>query len=143
MADTKRSMNMDIIRCIALFFVLAVHFCTHCGIYDAGYTGFAAFFTDMLRTLYVPALALFLMLNGFFQFRRKLSASYYLGILRLYEMYFVSSLVSLLYTRFYLAQPMGLRDMFSALVNFTASDYAWYVLLYNGLFLLIDRKSVV
>ena len=138
MADSsRRSMNMDVIRCIALFFVLAVHFCTHCGIYEAGYTGFAAFFTDMLRTLYVPALALFIMLNGFFQFRRKLSSSYYLGILRLYEMYVLSSLFSLLYTRFYLAQPMGLRDMFSAIVNFTASEYAWYVLLYNGLFLLI------
>lgn len=135
--NSKRSMNMDIIRCIALFFVLAVHFCTHCGIYDAGYTGFAAFFTDMLRTLYVPALALFIMLNGFFQYRRKLSSSYYLGILRLYEMYVLTSILNLLYTRFYIGQPMSLRDMFSALVNFTASEYSWYVLLYNGLFLLI------
>ena len=138
MADTsRRSMNMDIIRCIALFFVLAVHFCTHCGIYEAGYTGFAAFITGLLRTLYVPALGLFIMLNGFFQYKRRLSSSYYLGILRLYEMYLVSSAASFLYIRFCLGQPMGLRDMFSALVNFTSSDYAWYVLLYNGLFLLI------
>lgn len=137
MADTKRSMNMDVIRCLALFFVLAVHFCTHCGIYDAGYTGFAAFFTDMLRTFYIPALGLFLMLNGYFQYKRKLSSSYYLGILRLYEMYVLTSLLNLLYTRFYIGQPMGLRDMFSAIVNYTAGEYSWYVLLYNGLFLLI------
>ena len=136
-APSRRSMNMDIIRCIALFFVLAVHFCTHCNIYNAGYTGFAAFFTDMLRTLYVPALALFIMLNGFFQYKRSLSGSYYLGILRLYEMYVLCSVLNLLYSRFYLGQPMGLRDMVSAIVNYGASEYSWYILLYNGLFLLI------
>ena len=138
MAENRsRSMNMDIIRCVALFFVLAVHFCTHCGIYDAGYTGLAAFITDTLRTFYVPALALFIMLNGFFQYKRTLSSSYYLGILRLYEMYVISSVLNLLYMRFYVGQPLGLRDMLSSIVNYTGSEYSWYVLLYNGLFLLI------
>lgn len=133
----KRDMNMDIIRCIALFFVLAVHFCTHCNIYNAGYTGISAFLADMLRTLYVPALALFLMLNGFFQYKKKLSADYYLGILKLYEMYVLTSVLNLLYNRFYLGMPLGLRDMVSSVVNYGASEYAWYILLYNGLFLLI------
>ena len=138
MAENRsRSMNMDIIRCVALFFVLAVHFCTHCGIYDAGYTGLAALITDTLRTFYVPALALFIMLNGFFQYKRTLSSSYYLGILKLYEMYVISSVLNLLYMRFYVGQPLGLRDMFSSIVNYTGSEYSWYVLLYNGLFLLI------
>lgn len=136
-SSTSRSMNMDIVRCVALFFVLAVHFCTHCNIYNAGYTGFAAFFTDMLRTFYVPALALFVMLNGYFQYRRTLSGSYYLGILKLYEMYVLCSVLNLLYTRFYVGVPMSLRDMASAIVNYGASEYSWYILLYNGLFLLI------
>lgn len=133
----QRSTNMDVIRCIALFFVLAVHFCTHCNIYNAGYTGFMAFFADTLRTLYVPALSLFLMLNGYFQYKRSLSAPYYLGILRLYEMYLLCSVLNLLYNRFYLGMEMSLRDMVSAIVNYSASEYSWYILLYNGLFLLI------
>lgn len=69
-ASKKRDPNLDFIRCIALFFVMGVHFCTHCDIYNAGYTGFIAFFTDTLRTMYVPALALFLMLNGYFQSKK-------------------------------------------------------------------------
>ena len=137
MDNKQRSMNMDIIRCFALFFVLAVHFCTHCNIYNAPYTGLLAFLTDALRTFYVPALSLFLMLNGYFQYKRKLSSRYYLGILRLYEMYVLCSVLNLLYSRYYLGQPMGLRDMLSAIVNYTASEYSWYILLYNGLFLLI------
>lgn len=133
----QRDMNMDIIRCVALFFVLAVHFCTHCSIYHAGYTGIRALLADMLRTFYVPALALFLMLNGFFQYKKKLSSNYYLGILKLYEMYVLTSVLNLLYTRFYLGQPMSLSDMASALLHYTGSEYSWYILLYNGLFLLI------
>lgn len=134
---TKRSMNMDILRCLALFFVLAIHFCTHCNIYNAGYTGFAAFFTDMLRNSYTLCLGLFIMLTGFFQYKKTLSGQYYLGILKLYEMYVLCSVLNLLYTRFYVGQPMSLRDMASAIVNYGASEYSWYILLYNGLFLFI------
>ena len=133
----QRSMNMDIIRCLALFFVLAVHFCTHCNIYSAGYTGSAAFLAELLRTFYVPALGLFLMLNGYFQYKRTVSASYYLSILRLYEMYVLCSVLNLLYSRFYLGMDLSLKDMLSALVNYSAGEYSWYILLYNGLFLLI------
>jgi len=133
----QRNMNMDVIRCVALFFVLAVHFCTHCNIYNAGYTGVSAFLAVMLRTFYVPALALFLMLNGFFQYKKKLSTDYYLGILKLYEMYVVTSVLNLLYSRFYLGEALSFKDMISLVVNYGASEYAWYILLYNGLFLLI------
>ena len=138
MAENRsRSMNMDIIRCVALFFVLAVHFCTHCGIYDAGYTGLAAFLSDTLRNFYAPALGVFIMLNGFLQYRRRISSGYYLGILRLYEMYLICSLAHILYNICYLGVDMSLRDILSALLNFSAGEYSWYILLYNGLFLLI------
>lgn len=133
----KRDINLDVLRCLSLFFVLAVHFLTHCGIYDAGYTGVTAFLSDTLRNFYAPALGIFIMLNGFLQFRRKLSSNYYLGILRLYEMYLVCSVAHILYNVFYLGTDMSIKDMLSTLLNFTAGDYSWYILLYNGLFLLI------
>ena len=139
----QRDPNLDLVRCIALFFVMAVHFCTHCDIYNAGYTGFAGFLTELLRTLYVPALALFIMLNGYFQNKKTLSGKYYLGILKLYEMYLLCAVLNLLYSHFYLGQPLTLRSFFGSILNFEASEYSWYVLLYNGLFLMIPFLNII
>ena len=141
--EKKRDVNLDFIRCIALFFVMGVHFCTHCGIYDAGYTGFAAFVTDTLRTMYVPALALYLMINGYFQSGKKISAKYYLGILRLFEMYLLCSVLNILYDHFYLGGELTLRSFLSGIINFTGTEYGWYVLLYNGLFLMIPFLNII
>lgn len=132
-----RELKPDLIRCVALFFVMGVHFYTHCDIYNAGYTGLAAILSELMRTLFTPALALFLMLSGYFQRGKRLSARYYLGILRLLEMYFICAVLNLLYTRFYLGVEMSARDFIGAIVNFTATEYSWYILLYGGLFMLI------
>lgn len=136
-SKARRDINLDAIRCLSLFFVLAVHFLTHCGIYTAGYTGIAAFLSDTLRNFYAPALGVFIMLNGFLQYRRKLSSYYYLGILRLYEMYLLCAVAHILYDIFYLGTDMGMQDILGAILNFRTGEYSWYILLYNGLFLFI------
>lgn len=138
-----REINPDLIRCIALFYVMGVHFYTHCGIYNAGYTGVAAFLSELMRTSFTPALALFLMLSGYFQRGKRLSARYYLGILRLLEMYLICAVLNLLYSHFYLGQALTLRTFFGSIVNFTASEYSWYILLYGGLFLFIPFLNVM
>lgn len=129
--------NPDLIRCLALFFVLSIHFYTHCGIYDAAYTGVSAFLTVLLRTLVTTSVALFVMLTGYLQRTKKLSARYYLGILRLLEMYLICAVTELLYRHFYLGEAMTVRSFLGAIVNFTASEYSWYILLYAGLFMMI------
>lgn len=139
----KRDTNLDLIRCIALFFVMGVHFCTHCDIYNAGYTGFIAFFTDALRTMYVPALALFLMINGYFQSKKTLSAKYYLGILKLFEMYLLSSALNMLYSHFYLGEELTVHSFLSGIINYTGTEYGWYILLYFGLFLMIPFLNII
>ncbi len=138
-----RDPSLDLVRCVALFFVMAVHFCTHCDIYNAGYVGFVGYLTEFLRTLYVPALALFIMLNGYFQNKKTLSGRYYLGILSLYEMYVLCSVLNLLYSRFYLGAELTMRSFIGSIFNFEASEYSWYVLLYNGLFLLIPFLNII
>lgn len=138
-----REVNPDLVRCIALFFVMGVHFYTHCDIYNAGFTGIGALLSEVLRTSFTPALALFLMLSGYFQRGRKLTARYYLGILRLLEMYLICAVLDLLYSHFWLGTELTVRSFFGSIVNFTASEYSWYILLYGGLFLLIPFLNMM
>lgn len=132
-----REINPDLIRFIAFLAVPTGHFYTHCGIYNAGYTGLTEFFVLFVRSFVNTGLALFVMLTGYFQSHKKVSAKYYLGILRLLEMYLLASVLNLIYDRFYLHQAISIREFFSGIVNFTASEYSWYILLYAGLFLMI------
>lgn len=142
-AAKTREVTPDLIRCLALAFVLGIHFYTHCGIYSADFSPVAAFFAVMLRTLVTSSVAMFVLLTGYFQRQKKLSARYYLGILRLLEMYFIVAVLEGLYRRFYLGEALTLRAFLGSLVNFTASEYSWYILLYGGLFLFIPFLNVL
>ena len=138
-----REVNPDLIRCIALFFVLGIHFYTHCDIYNAGFTGVGAILSEFMRTSFTSCLALFLMLSGYFQRGRKLTARYYLGILRLLEMYLICAVLDLLYSHFWLGTELTVRSFLGSIVNFTASEYSWYILLYGGLFLMIPFLNLM
>lgn len=138
-----REVNPDLIRCVALFFVLGIHFYTHCDIYNAGFTGAGAILSEFMRTSFTSCLALFLMLSGYFQRGRKLTARYYLGILRLLEMYIICAVLDLLYSHFWLGTELTVRSFLGSIVNFTASEYSWYILLYGGLFLMIPFLNLM
>lgn len=138
-----REVNPDLIRCTALIFVLGIHFYTHCDIYSAEFSPVGSFFADMLRTLVTSSVAMFVLLTGYFQRGKKLSARYYLGILRLLEMYILVAVLEGVYRRFYLGEELTLRAFLGSIVNFTASEYSWYILLYGGLFLFIPFLNVL
>jgi surface polysaccharide O-acyltransferase-like enzyme len=142
-AAGRRDVGADLIRLLALSFVLGVHFYTHCDIYNAAYSAPASFAVVILRTALTPALSLFIMLNGYFQRRKTVSASYYLGILKLLELYIICAVVELIYRHFFFGEELSARSFFGAIVNFTASDYSWYILLYLGLFLLIPFLNLM
>ena len=88
----------------------------------------------------VPA---FLMLSGYLCSGKKLCAHYYAGILRVLVPYFFASLLCLVFREIYYHQQMDLRYILSSIVNFYACEYAWYLMLYIGLFLMIPFLNIM
>lgn len=137
MIENKRDLNLDLIRCAALLGVLIMHYYDNSGFYQITMDGAGDFIMAMLRMLSTTCVPLFLMLSGYLCNKKALSPRYFLGLLRVLELYVLCGIASMVFERVYLGRHYGIKAVVSGLLNFEANGYAWYVLLYVGLFLMI------
>lgn len=135
--EKQRDLRLDLIRSLALFFTVGMHFMDNSGLYVVDITGPVPVATAMLRMLMTSCVPMFLMLSGWLCNKRTLSRRHYLGIVRILEIYLLASLLCLAYRAFIAKEDIGLRYVFGSIINFYASGYAWYVMMYLGLFLMM------
>jgi surface polysaccharide O-acyltransferase-like enzyme len=76
----QRNVNLDIIRCVAVLFVLSVHALSDLGFYDFTCTGKRMLVLCMLRVIFMSCVPLFMMLTGYLMNQKTLSLKYYKGI---------------------------------------------------------------
>ena len=143
MTDTKRNLNLDLIRCFALLAVLIMHYYDNSGFYNITIVGAGDFVMAVVRLLFTSCVPLFLMLTGYLCRKKQLSARYYLGILRVLELYVLCTAACIVFEYLYLGNRLSLRDMVGGLINFEIDGYAWYVLLYVGLFLMMPFLNMM
>jgi len=84
----KRNPSLDIIRCIALFSVISVHFFLNNGFYGEIVIGKTMYIATIFRSMFMVCVPLFLVLTGYLMSGKKLSKTYYLGIKKLYVFIF-------------------------------------------------------
>ncbi len=143
MTEKKHDLNLDLIRSLALVLVLGMHFYDNSGFYTISLQGAGDYIAALGRMLCTTCVPLFLLLSGWLCSPKKLGPRYYLGILRIMEVYFISTLACILFEALYLHNFMSLRDMAGGLINFEINGYAWYVLLYGGLFLMMPFLNMM
>ena len=132
-----RDKNLDLIRAAALLLVIATHFLDNTGLYEAYIEWPARLTAGAIRQISVCSVALFLMLTGYLHDGRRLSPRYYLGYLRIYETYLLCCALTFLIRRTVQHEPTGLAYMVGSTINFYGCYYAWYLMMYTGLFLMI------
>ena len=133
----QRDPAMDLIRCLSLVFVVAVHFFKHSHFYDYTVTGTSMIFMVMFRCLCVACTPLFLTLSGYLQGQKKLSRGYYKGLIPLVGVYVMVSFMTMAMELVRSPETFSLRDSLWGILSFGTANYAWYVELYLGLYLLI------
>lgn len=133
----ERNLNLDLIRCVALLMVPIMHSLDHTGLYDQMLYGAANQFMIALKTLFTCCIPLYVMLSGYLCSRKTLSARYYLGLIRILGIYLLCGAACLIFEQCSGRADRSLVEMVSALLNFNCSDYAWYIMMYFGLFLII------
>jgi surface polysaccharide O-acyltransferase-like enzyme len=85
----------------------------------------------------------FVLLTGFLNTHKKLSANYYKGIIKILAIYVLACLACILFKRFFLLETIGIADAVKSIFDFSAAPYAWYVEMYVGLFLLIPFLNIL
>lgn len=133
----ERNLNADLIRCVAVFSVVSVHFLKNNGFYSTPVNGGDMLFMCMYRSLFMVCVPMFMMLTGFLMWKKQLSRQYYKGILKTLEIYVLVSIADLIFKAAVLGEEVTLWSAIRGILAFEAANYAWYIEMYIGLFLMI------
>ena len=138
-----RSPNLDIIRIFALFCVVGVHFFVHTDFYAYPINSINMYIMTVLRSFFAICVPLFIILTGYLMKNKTLSAKFYLGIVKTLGVYLLASIANYIYRIAVIKEDMSVLSMFTGILNFTTAEYAWYVEMYIGLFLLIPFLNLI
>ena len=139
----NRNPGADIIRCLALFLVVSVHFFLNNGFYNEPTVGFKMFIMNVMRAFFIICVPLFMTLSGYLLRKKELTLGYYKRIVGIVITYLLASAACMLFSRFYLKEAMSLSDVFVKIIKFTGAPYAWYIGMYLGLFLMIPFLNIL
>lgn len=143
MNQRKRNINLDLIRVMAVFFVLSVHFFLQNGFYNEPVVGKRMFCMEVMRNVFIICVPLFLLLTGFLMNKKVICKKYYAGLKKTYITYVWASIACLVFLRVSTKQTIGLFMCVTKILNFSAASYSWYIEMYIGLFLLIPFINVL
>lgn len=133
----------DIIRCLAALFVPMTHAFTYLGTLSADVGSLRWTVYVMLHYIALSCVPLFMLLSGFFLREKKISGRYYAGLCRILIPYLLISVITVLTVSAAKDPGLTLRKAVFSILNFTANDYAWYVEMYIGLYLLIPFLNLL
>lgn len=137
----NRNINLDIIRCVAIFSVISVHFFLNSEFYTIPIEGKKLYLGTTMRTAFMICVPLFLILTGYLMNQKQLSKNYYRGIKKTIIIYLLTTICILIYITFGLKMKMSLIDAVLNIISF--QQYSWYVEMYIGLFLLIPFLNLI
>lgn len=130
----NRNFSLDLIRTIAVFCVISVHFFLNSGYYNELLTS-DMYGCTYFRNLFMVCVPLFLLLTGYLMNGKQATKSYFLGINKVLILYLISMLCIELFNMIIGSSVFSVKTYFSNLVNFRY--YSWYVEMYIGLYFLI------
>ncbi len=138
----SRNVSLDIIRVIALFCVISVHFFKNNEFYSTIIMGKRMYIMTLMRTFFMICVPLFIVLTGYLMNKKRICKKYYLGIVKVIVIYIFVSIVCIIY-KILSGGNFSFTVAIGEILNFTAVDYAWYVEMYIGLFLMIPFLNVL
>lgn len=132
----KRNSSMDIIRIVAAFTVLSVHFFLHNGFYSETVQGTEMYIMVLMRTLFSVCVPLFMILTGYLMSKKTLSRKYYSGISKTLIIFVLSTIACMIFKHIHDDEIFTFKSVLLGTLDFTGANYAWYIEMYIGLFLL-------
>lgn len=138
-----RNLNLDLIRCIAVFGVISVHFFLRTGFYQTPVIGKRMILMTCFRTFFMYCVPLFLLLTGYLMNKKVLTKHYYKGLVHTLFVYFITSCFCVLYKLMILEEKISFKEFIKEILNFSGAPYSWYIEMYIGLFLIIPFLNIL
>lgn len=133
----NRNPAMDIIRIVSVFLVMSVHFFLYTGFYDQPMLGKRMLAMCIMRTFLSCCVPMFILLSGYLLCHKKLEKKYYSGLSKTLLTYVLAGAACILYRAAHMHQAYTWRSALFSFLDYSAAQYAWYIEMYIGLFLLV------
>ena len=130
----KRENGADLYRIMGLLFVNMLHACLYNGFYYAPQEGVAMWAANSVRWLTYGCNAMFMLLTGYLKTTSPWGRKYYKSLVAVLVGYVLTCVISYPMRYFYMGEKDGWKVWLERFVTF--SNYAWYVEMYIGLFLI-------
>lgn len=140
---TCRESGLDLVRVLAILFVIAGHFFINTPAHTAIFEGPSMFIQGMARTLFTVNVPLFLILTGYLNLNKQISKGYYRGLIAVVLSYLFISLVTIAGRETLLGEHLSAIKWVLKITDFSAINYAWYVEMWIGLFLLTPFLNIL
>lgn len=135
--EHQRICGLDLIRVVAIFFVIAGHFLfLNTSYMKTPMQGLSMFLQSMMMSVFYVGVPLFMMLTGYLNIHKKPTKKYYRGMVRVLVAYLIFSIATILFRTYYLGEERSIVKWILAVFNYSAIPYAWYIEMWIGLALL-------
>lgn len=141
----QRVVGLDIIRCFAIFSVIAGHFFSlHTNFKNEMFAGTSMFLqASIAPVFYSCGVPFFLLLTGYLNCYRKIEKTYFHKIWKVLFAYLLFSIISIIFRNLYLNARLDIKQSIDMILRFNAIPYAWYIEMWIGLFLLIPFLNIM
>ncbi len=139
----QREAGLDLLRCLALLFVVTFHSFLYNGYYWPEQTGTHMWLAGSFRWLSVSCVGLFLMLTGYLKSRHTDWKSCYRSLPPVLLAYFFAAIITIPIRHFAFGDVQTFKTWLTRLFSFNALYYGWYVEMYVGLILLSPFLNIV
>lgn len=127
----KRSLNIDAIRCLALFLVVSVHFFLYTNHYQTPFIA-SDISSMLLRNFSFICVPLFIITIGYLSMNKvEWNKKYYVNLLRVYILYVICMVLCTIFDPKFSFLFDGIVLVVKNILGF--NYYGWYVIMYLGL----------
>lgn len=141
MQAVKRNINIDLIKCIAVYLVISVHFLANIKLYQIIITK-GTYPAIVFRSFFMVCVPLFIITTGYLMNNKKLSKKYYYSLFRVLIIYILDGLLYVLYKHIYYDELISIKYILYTIASFNVG-YSWYIEMYLGLFLIIPFLNLI
>ena len=135
--SSSRICGLDLIRVVAIFFVIAGHFFVlHTSLMSVPFNDLCLFVQATLKDIFCVGVPLFIMLTGYLNSNKTPTRKYYKGMLRVLVAYLVFSIITIHFRKYYIGEDLTWLQWTMKILDYSAIPYAWYIEMWIGLALL-------
>ena len=134
MKKENRLYNLDIIRILAFFLLVSVHFFLNTGFYTTTPTGIRFDIAVIFRNLSMSCIPLFLIITGYLHCDKEYNKKYYNSLIKILIVYVLAMIFNYTFYYLYSSDKYNVFYLIKNILSF--KDSAWYINMYIGLFLI-------